>query len=231
MENKVQSRWNGLVILAISAIVGAIGGYGFAAGYKKSPLLTVLIASGAFAIFFLYRFWKVTSKLKNVRDEEESIQGRKLGGFLIYLRASEIIISTWFAYTIIATWRMYTNGGDITFELIHMGLSFTCLLIVIWFGFYAKKQYNTLYPDQRVTYSQSLEMWAHNADEGQKHLVHEAGYKAYQFTNITFAFAWFAAIIYTFLTEINFILLGSISLMYILHIGKYMYELHKRMIY
>lgn len=109
MENKVQSRWNGLVILAISAIVGAISGYGFAAGYKKSPLLTVLIASGAFAIFFLYRFWKVTSKLKNVRDEEESIRGHS--------------------------------------------------------------------------------------------------------------------------PEINFILLGSISLIYILHIGKYMYELHKRMIY
>ncbi|WP_243525091.1 DUF3169 family protein [Bacillus pseudomycoides] len=46
-----------------------------------------------------------------------------------------------------------------------------------------KNRYNKLYSEQCVIYSQSLEMWARNADEGQKHIVHEAGYKAYQFTN------------------------------------------------
>ena len=33
-----------------------------------------------------------------------------------------------------------------------------------------RKRYNTLYPEQSVTYSQSMEMWAKNADEGQNKL-------------------------------------------------------------
>nr|MBR9646698.1 DUF3169 family protein [Streptococcus sp. 11-4097] len=42
-------------------------------------------------------------------------------------------------------------------------------------------------------------MWAKNADEGQKQIVHEEGYKAYQYTNMTLACAWLAAIVYALL--------------------------------
>ena len=93
-----------------------------------------------------------------------------------------------------------------------------------------RKRYNALYPEQSVTYSQSMEMWAKNADEGQKQIVHEAGYKAYQYTNMTLACAWLVAIAYVLLEgrlfygHYDFVRLG-------LHVGTYMYEMHRKMIY
>ena len=41
---------------------------------------------------------------------------------------------------------------------------------------------------------ESMKMWTKNADEGLKHIVHEAGYKAYEFTNTILAYVWWAAL-------------------------------------
>ena len=46
---------------------------------------------------------------------------------------------------------------------------------------------------------ESMKMWTKNADEGLKHIVHEAGYKAYEFTNTILAYVWWVAVIYTVL--------------------------------
>ena len=78
---------------------------------------------------------------------------------------------------------------------------------------------------------ESMKMWTKNADEGLKHIVHEAGYKAYEFTNTILAFVWWAAVIYTAASDIDFVLIGLISFIWILHLGKFMYEMHKKMIY
>ncbi len=51
---------------------------------------------------------------------------------------------------------------------------------------------------------ESMKMWTKNADEGLKHIVHEAGYKAYEFTNTILAYVWWAAVIYTAASDIDF---------------------------
>lgn len=67
-----------------------------------------------------------------------------------------------------------------------------------------------------------------NADEGLKHIVHEAGYKAYEFTNTILAYVWWAAVIYTAASDIDFVLIGLISFIWILHLGKFMYEMQRK---
>ncbi|MDM5157150.1 DUF3169 family protein [Bacillus sp. DX1.1] len=235
MESRVQYTIRSMIKILVGMVFGFLGGYilsaVFAAGPRKLPSYMGVIGFIVFGVGIIYYLWKNTRILAKLRDEEESVQGRRLGILLMYLRASEVIVWSWAICAGIAYYRSFLAGTTSLFEIGNAGVSVVCLILVIWIGFIMKNRYNTLYPEQSVTYSQSLEMWAKNADEGQKHIIHEAGYKAYQFTNMVLAWVWIAAIAYTILDKTDFFLIGIISFVWVLHIGKYMYEMHKKMIY
>ncbi|MDM5190665.1 DUF3169 family protein [Bacillus sp. DX4.1] len=235
MESRVKHTIFSLLKIFSGMVFGGVIGFILADAYVPGPRIVpgylVIIALILLGVAIMYQIWKTTRMLTKLRDEEESAQGRRLGARLIYLRISEIIIPSWTVYAYIYCYRSYTAGTSLSFEVVNVIVSSICLIGVISLGFVMKSRYNTLYPEQSVTYSQSLEMWAKNADEGQTHIVHEAGYKAYQSTNTVLACVWFAAIAYTILGKNDFFLIGIITFVWILHIGKYMYEMHKKMIY
>lgn len=54
-------------------------------------------------------------------------------------------------------------------------------------------------------------MSAKNVDEGQKQIVHESGYKTYQYTNMTLVCVWFVAILYALLDGKDFFMVIVIS--------------------
>ncbi|MGG3520894.1 DUF3169 family protein [Bacillus pseudomycoides] len=237
----MRSKKKGNLFTILKILMAMMGGFGvgfiladaFVPGRRivPAPSYLVIIALILFAVGIIYRIWKTTRFLNKLRDEEESIQGRRLGAQLIYLRASEIIIPSWGVYAYISCYRSYITNTMSLFEVGNVIASSVGIIVVILLGVIMKNRYNALYPEQSVTYSQSLEMWAKNADEGQTHIVHEAGYRAYQSTNIVLVCVWLAAIIYTLWTGEGFFFIGMISFVWVLHIGKYMYEMHKKMIY
>ncbi|MGN4436727.1 DUF3169 family protein [Bacillus cereus group sp. MYBK69-1] len=184
-----------------------------------------------FGILMMYYTWKNTRMLAEARDEEESVQGRKLGIISIYLRVGDIVTQAWFVYAVIACRRALLQDTNVSFAVWNLVASIVCLTIVVISGLITKNRYNKLYPEQGVTYMESMKMWTKNADEGLKHIVHEAGYKAYEFTNTILAYVWWAAVIYTAASDIDFVLIGLISFIWILHLGKFMYEMHRKMIY
>ncbi|WP_459501748.1 DUF3169 family protein [Bacillus sp. C1] len=222
-----------LVGMVCGFFVGFIVADAFVPGRRIVPTsrYVVSIALIVLVIAIIYQIWKTTRFLNKLRDEEESMQGRWLGSQLIYLRASEIIVPSWGAYAYIVCYRSYTTNTMSLFEIGNVIASSVGIIVVILLGFMMKNRYNALYPEQSVTYSQSLEMWAKNADEGQSHIVHEAGYRAYQSTNVVLVCAWLTAIFYTLWSGEGFFFIGIISFVWVLHIGKYMYEMHKKMIY
>ncbi|MDR4982392.1 DUF3169 family protein [Bacillus cereus] len=197
---------------------------------KLSPNILIGVCT-IFGIVMIYYTWKNTRMLAKVRDEEESVQGRKLGIIIMYLRVGDIVTQAWFVYAIITCRRALLHDTNVSFAVGNLIASIACLTIVVVIGIIAKNRYNKLYPEQGVTYMESMKMWTKNADEGLKHIVHEAGYKAYEFTNKVLALTWWAAVIYTAASDINFVLLGLISFIWILHIGKFMYEMHRKMLY
>ncbi|WP_436866728.1 DUF3169 family protein [Bacillus fungorum] len=184
-----------------------------------------------FGMVMMYYIWKNTRMLSKIRDEEESVQGRKLGIISMYLRIGDIVTLAWFVYAVITCRRAFMHDANVSFALWNMVAATTFTIIVVVIGIMTKNRYNKLYPEQGVTYMESMEMWKKNADEGLKHVVHEAGYKTYEFTNTILAYVWWVAVIYTAVSDINFVLLGLISFIWILHIGKFMYEMHRKMIY
>ncbi|PES94850.1 DUF3169 domain-containing protein [Bacillus cereus] len=197
---------------------------------KLSPNILIGVCT-IFGIVMIYYTWKNTRMLAKVRDEEESVQGRKLGIIIMYLRVGDIVTQAWFVYAIITCRRALLHDTNVSFAVGNLIASIACLTIVVVIGIIAKNRYNKLYPEQGVTYMESMKMWTKNADEGLKHIVHEAGYKAYEFTNKVLALTWWAAVIYTAASDVNFVLLGLISFIWILHIGKFMYEMHRKMLY
>ncbi|MDZ5606761.1 DUF3169 family protein [Bacillus pseudomycoides] len=235
MESRVKHIMISVMKLLGSMLIGLIVGYILAHYFGVSPngdySYAEVIALFMCCIVALVWFGKNMWTLTKLRDEEESIQGRRLGAMLIYLRVSEVVVWSWAICAAIMYYRSFAAGTLHLFEIVNFVVSIVCLILVIWIGFIMKSRYNELYPEQRVTYSQSMEMWARNADEGQKHIVYEAGYKAYQFTNVVLAWAWILSIGYTIVSETDFFLIGIISFVWVLHIGKYMYEMHKKMIY
>ncbi|KEK25277.1 DUF3169 family protein [Bacillus gaemokensis] len=235
MKSRVKGRMFSVLKVLVGMVCGFFVGYIladiFTPGDKKLPPYIGFVMMALFGGGVIYYVWKRTRALAQIRDEEESIQGRRLGLRFIYFRVIEIVVMSWFVCSVISFYRVHTNGMDVLFGGVNVALATLCLILITWLGLTMKKRYNTLYPEQSVTYSQSMEMWAKNADEGQKHIVHEAGYKAYQYTNMTLACAWFAAIAYTLLDGTDFFIITLISFVWILHIGTYMYEMHKKMIY
>ncbi|CUB56433.1 hypothetical protein BN2127_JRS10_03687 [Bacillus subtilis] len=143
----------------------------------------------------------------------------------------DIVTQAWFVYAVITCRRALLQGTDVSFAVWNLVASIACLTTVVIIGLITKNRYNKLYPEQGVTYMESMKMWTKNADEGLKHIVHEAGYKAYEFTNTILAYVWWAAVIYTVASDIDFVLIGLISFIWILHLGKFMYEMHRKMIY
>ncbi|MES5891736.1 DUF3169 family protein [Bacillus cereus group sp. RP43] len=235
MESKAKRKMAAIFKLLVGAVFG--GFIGYAVGdiatedtSKISPVISIVMMSvfGAIAIYYI---WKRTRALAQTKDEEENVKGRKLGIALIYLRVMEIVIPSWFVCSIISFYQTYIVEGNLFFVSVSTLASAVCFIAITWLGFAMKKRYNTLYPEQSVTYSQSMEMWAKNADEGQKYIVHEAGYKAYQYTNMTLVCAWFVAIAYALLYGKDFFMVIMISFVWVLHVGTYMYEMHKKMIY
>ncbi|MFE7373210.1 DUF3169 family protein [Bacillus cereus] len=184
-----------------------------------------------FGVLMMYYTWKNTRMLAEARDEEESVQGRKLGIISIYLRVGDIVTQAWFVYAIITCRRALLQDTNVSFAVWNLVASIVCLTTVVIIGLITKNRYNKLYPEQGVTYMESMEMWTKNADEGLKHIVHAAGYKAYEFTNKVLAYVWWAAVIYTAASDIDFVLIGLISFIWILHLGKFMYEMQRKMIY
>lgn len=198
---------------------------------RKLSLNILIGVCTIFGMIMLYYTWKNTSMLAKARDEEESVQGRKLGVISIYLRVGDIVTQAWFVYAVITYRRAMLQDANVSFAAWNLVASIVCLTIVVVSGIITKNRYNKLYPEQGITYIESMEMWKKNADEGLKHIVHEAGYKAYEFTNKVLAYVWWAAVIYTAVSDIDFVLIGLISFIWILHLGKFMYEMHRKMIY
>ncbi|KFN04536.1 DUF3169 family protein [Bacillus clarus] len=235
MESKFKKPFYNFGKFLLSMVGGFFASYIaldlFSEGSRKLPPYILMGTFTIFGIIMIYYAWKNTRMLAKLRDEEESVQGRKLGIILMYLRVGDIVTQSWFVYTIIVCSRVFIKGEDFSLALWNMVASIICLLIVVIIGIVMKNRYNKLYPNQEVTYMESMEMWTKNADEGLEHIVHEAGYKTYQFMNRVLAFVWLATVIYTAANDMNFLLIGLVSLIWILHIGKFMYEMHKKMIY
>ncbi len=236
---EMKSKVKGKILAILKLLVGVVcGGFiGYVVGdiategtSKISPVISIGMMS-LFGVIAIYYIWKRTRALAQTKDEEENVKGRRLGIALIYFRVMEIVIPSWFVCSVIAFYRTYTSEGNLLFVSVSIVVSTVCFIAITWLGSVMRKRYNALYPEQSVTYSQSMEMWAKNADEGQKQIVHEAGYKAYQYTNMTLACAWLAAIVYALLDGKDYFMVIMISFVWVLHVGTYMYEMHRKMIY
>lgn len=77
---------------------------------------------------------------------------------------------SWFVCSVISVYKVYVAAGNLFWVIVSLTLSTVGFMITTWLGSVTRKKYNTLYPEQSVTYSQSMEMWAKNADEGQQQI-------------------------------------------------------------
>ncbi|GAB6434075.1 DUF3169 family protein [Bacillus luti] len=231
----MKSKQSAIVKLLIGAVLGGVIGYVVGdiaptSTRKVSSVVSIvmMIVLGVGAIYYI---WKRTKTLLQMKDEEESGSGRRLGIVLIYLRVMEIVVMSWFVCSVISVYKAYVDAENLFWVIASLTMSTVGFMITTLLGSITRKKYNALYPEQSVTYSQSMEMWAKNADEGQKQIVHEAGYKAYRYTNMTLVCAWFVAIMYALLDGKDFLMVIIISFVWVLHVGTYMYEMHRKMIY
>ncbi|WP_243525092.1 hypothetical protein [Bacillus pseudomycoides] len=80
----------------MSMLVGLIIGYilvhYFDIRSTKDDSYVAIAALFMFCAAGLFLFGKNVRTLAKLRDEEENIQGRRLGNMLIYLRVSEVIV-------------------------------------------------------------------------------------------------------------------------------------------
>ncbi|OJE45507.1 DUF3169 domain-containing protein [Bacillus luti] len=231
----VKSKQSAIVKLLIGAVLGGVIGYVVGdiatTSTSKVPSVVSIVMMIVLGVGAIYYIWKRTKTLLQMKDEEESGSGRRLGIVLIYLRVMEIVVMSWFVCSVISVYKAYVDAENLFWVIASLTMSTMGFMITTWLGSITRKKYNALYPEQSVTYSQSMEMWAKNADEGQKQIVHEAGYKAYRYTNMTLVCAWFAAILYALLDGTDFFMVIMISFVWVLHVGTYMYEMHRKMIY
>lgn len=231
----MKSKRSAIVKLLIGAVLG--GAIGYVVGdiattsTSKVPSVVSIVMMIVLGVGAIYYIWKRTKTLLQMKDEEESGSGRRLGIVLIYLRVMEIVVMSWFVCSVISVYKAYVDAENLFWVIASLTMSTVGFMITTLLGSVTRKKYNALYPEQSVTYSQSMEMWAKNADEGQKQIVHEAGYKAYRYTNMTLVCAWFAAILYALLDGTDFFMVIMISFVWVLHVGTYMYEMHRKMIY
>lgn len=86
----------------------------------------------------MYYTWKNTRMLAEARDEEESVQGRKLGVISIYLRVGDIVTQAWFVYAVIACRRALLQGTDVSFAVWNLVASIACLTTVVIIGLITK---------------------------------------------------------------------------------------------
>ena len=106
----------------------------------------------------MYYTWKNTRMLAEARDEEESVQGRKLGIISIYLRVGDIVTQAWFVYAVITCRRALLQDTNVSLRCEFSG--FYCLFNYCSnYRTYNKNRYNKLYPEQGVTYMESMKMW------------------------------------------------------------------------
>ncbi|EEK76359.1 hypothetical protein bcere0009_47620 [Bacillus cereus R309803] len=215
----------------MGGVIGYIGGDIATTSTRKVPSVVSIVMMIVLGVGAIYYIWKRTKTLLQMKDEEESGSGRRLGIVLIYLRVMEIVVMSWFVCSVISVYKAYVDAENLFWVIVSLTMSTVGFMITTLLGSVTRKKYNALYPEQSVTYSQSMEMWAKNADEGQKQIVHEAGYKAYRYTNMTLVCAWFAAILYALLDGTDFFMVILISFVWVLHVGTYMYEMHRKMIY
>ncbi|WP_225990651.1 DUF3169 family protein [Bacillus luti] len=231
----VKSKQSAIVKLLIGAVLGGVIGYVVGdiatTSTSKVPSVVSIVMMIVLGVGAIYYIWKRTKTLLQMKDEEESGSGRRLGIVLIYLRVMEIVVMSWFVCSVISVYKAYVDAENLFWVIVSLTMSTVGFMITTLLGSVTRKKYNALYPEQSVTYSQSMEMWAKNADEGQKQIVHEAGYKAYRYTNMTLVCAWFAAILYALLDGTDFFMVIMISFVWVLHVGTYMYEMHRKMIY
>ncbi|ADY24228.1 DUF3169 family protein [Bacillus paranthracis] len=231
----MKGKQSAIVKLLVGAVfggfIGYVGGDIATTSTSKMPSVISIVIMMLLGVGAIYYIGKRTRALLQTRDEEESSSGRRLGIALIYLRVMEIVVMSWFVCSVISVYKVYVAAGNLFWVIVSLTLSTVGFMITTWLGSVTRKKYNTLYPEQSVTYSQSMEMWAKNADEGQQQIVHEAGYKAYRYTNMTLVCAWFVAIVYALLDGKDFLMVIMISFIWVLHVGTYMYEMHRKMIY
>ncbi|GAB6453709.1 DUF3169 family protein [Bacillus luti] len=231
----MKSKQSAIVKLLIGAVLGGVIGYVVGdiapTSTRKVPSVVSIVMMIVLGVGAIYYIWKRTKTLLQMKDEEESGSGRRLGIVLIYLRVMEIVVMSWFVCSVISVYKAYVDAENLFWVIASLTMSTVGFMITTLLGSITRKKYNALYPEQSVTYSQSMEMWAKNADEGQKQIVHEAGYKAYRYTNMTLVCAWFVAIMYALLDGKDFLMVIIISFVWVLHVGTYMYEMHRKMIY
>ena len=68
----------------------------------------------------MYYTWKNTRMLAEARDEEESVQGRKLGIVIMYLRIGDIVTQAWFVYAVITCRRAFIHDANVSFAIWNM---------------------------------------------------------------------------------------------------------------
>ena len=91
-----------------------------------------------FGILMMYYTWKNTRMLAEARDEEESVQGRKLGIISIYLRVGDIVTQAWFVYAVIACRRALLQDTNVSFAVWNLVAAIVCLTIVVISGLITK---------------------------------------------------------------------------------------------
>lgn len=77
---------------------------------KLSPNILIGVCT-LFGMIMMYYTWKNTRMLAEARDEEESVQGRKLGIVIMYLRIGDIVTQAWFVYAVIACRRAFMHDA------------------------------------------------------------------------------------------------------------------------
>ncbi len=97
-----------------------------------------------FGILMMYYTWKNTRMLAEARDEEESVQGRKLGIISIYLRVGDIVTQAWFVYAVITCRRALLQDTNVSFAVCVAG--YKCFICGVEFsGFYCLFNYCSNY--------------------------------------------------------------------------------------
>ena len=91
-----------------------------------------------FGILMMYYTWKNTRMLAEARDEEESVQSRKLGIISIYLRVGDIVTQAWFVYAVITCRRALLQDTNVSFAVWNLVASIVCLTTVVIIGLITK---------------------------------------------------------------------------------------------
>lgn len=140
----MKSKQSAIVKLLIGAVLGGVIGYigGDIAttSTRKVPSVVSIVMMIVLGVGAIYYIWKRTKTLLQMKDEEESGSGRRLGIVLIYLRVMEIVVMSWFVCSVISVYKAYVDAENLFWVIVSLTMSTVGFMITTLLGSVTRKK-------------------------------------------------------------------------------------------